>query len=292
MTERVKTSNAGSLLFLVGNISMSQLILDLARRAGQLLRNIHDPSVRAEAHTFWGDVRQHLIRLQAEVASLTLIATNAESQEPTSRPDSSPSADQDRQDHNTALNTLFFTVTGDNDAIEAIWDLDPAWCRAQLAGRRILAEAGELNCWIVRTGINSSGYSRINMRNTRRPDDRTRFIGQQPFCHQLAVVAGGYGNLLITTVKVGGLDVKHEVSHLCHNKSCCNPDHVVVESQALNHARQTCHGQFIIQCSDGAVYNPCPHGFEEGRRECLLPMRKLQRGRYHYRGSGGPEVRE
>jgi len=39
-----------------------------------------------------------------------------------------------------------------------------------------------------------------------------------------------------------------DVSHLCHNKLCCNPDHLVIESHKLNWMRMFCPGVITIEC--------------------------------------------
>ena len=103
-------------------------------------------------------------------------------------------------------------------------------------------------------------------------------IGCQPFRHQLAVVARGFGQNLLLTSKE---DATHEVSHLCGNARCFNPEHVVVESKALNRKRWACGGAWVVKASDGSVYNPCLHGTEEHRTRCLLPTFHMDAGKYY-----------
>ena len=45
------------------------------------------------------------------------------------------------------------------------------------------------------------------------------------------------------------------VSHLCGNKICVNPDHLILETQSINKERQHCHGQNL--CSGHDPFVPC-----------------------------------
>lgn len=125
-------------------------------------------------------------------------------------------------------------------------------------------------------------YSYLDPRSTDKK------LGIQPFLHQLAVVASGNGQNLLRTSASNGTD---EVSHLCHNSGCFNPDHVVVESKELNRARWACGGAFIVKATDGSVYHPCVHGAVEHRRSCLLPTFRMERGSYYVNTKTGPVVR-
>lgn len=82
------------------------------------------------------------------------------------------------------------------------------------------------------------------------------------------------------------------MSHLCHNTSCINPAHVVVESNALNEARNPCQGQKVVRffhLDDNeevrldsrrneiyTQYHPCAHGVNENRVLCILPVREVR----------------
>lgn len=50
---------------------------------------------------------------------------------------------------------------------------------------------------------------------------------------------------------------KQVVSHLCHRKTCINPDHLVIESIATNNARKGCLCAF--NTPDGRVWGLCAH---------------------------------
>mmetsp|Transcript_28934 Transcript_28934/g.94203 ORF Transcript_28934/g.94203 Transcript_28934/m.94203 type:complete len:163 (+) Transcript_28934:420-908(+) len=57
-------------------------------------------------------------------------------------------------------------------------------------------------------------------------------------------------------------------SHLCHNKRCIRPEHLIVESIADNAARNGCVA--FVECHDcGNRVPACPH-----TPPCLLPWKK------------------
>jgi len=47
-------------------------------------------------------------------------------------------------------------------------------------------------------------------------------------------------------------------SHLCHNKWCINPNHLVIETITLNNSRKGCLS--YLTDSSGVVWNLCSHG--------------------------------
>lgn len=54
-----------------------------------------------------------------------------------------------------------------------------------------------------------------------------------------------------------------EVSHLCHNKRCINPEHLIQETQEYNRSRQPCAimkvYNFTCTCGEQQSIWPCPH---------------------------------
>ncbi|KAK9487997.1 hypothetical protein V1527DRAFT_403015 [Lipomyces starkeyi] len=61
----------------------------------------------------------------------------------------------------------------------------------------------------------------------------------------------------------------YDVSHLCHNRKCFNPENLVVESRLNNRRRQACSGHKIL-VGDGFSYHPCAQGSVEKMRKCIL----------------------
>lgn len=54
----------------------------------------------------------------------------------------------------------------------------------------------------------------------------------------------------------------YHVSHLCGQRACFNPMHLVAESPLLNNSRKGCPGDVVCRC--GAIPFECPH-----RPKCL-----------------------
>ncbi|KAK9362511.1 zinc-binding loop region of homing endonuclease-domain-containing protein [Lipomyces starkeyi] len=92
--------------------------------------------------------------------------------------------------------------------------------------------------------------------------------GAKPFTtglHRIALIADGRHDELRATLHGYGYDV----SYLCHNRKCFNPEHLVVESRLNNRRRQACSGHKIL-VGDGFSYHPCAHGSVEKMRKCIL----------------------
>lgn len=51
-------------------------------------------------------------------------------------------------------------------------------------------------------------------------------------------------------------------SHLCHNPTCANPDHIVVEAKARNEGRKRCKalGPVVLVTIEGREYRLPPNG--------------------------------
>lgn len=132
----------------------------------------------------------------------------------------------------------------------------------------------------------------MNLRNTRTEvAGQPGNIGGQPYLHQISLIADGR----IDHLRNAGQGGSKQVSHLCHNGACFNPDHLVVESEGLNKRRNTCQGAKRVRFFHIAdnrnlrvdhhgnalytEYNPCTHGREENYIHCLLPVREIRDGR-------------
>lgn len=152
-------------------------------------------------------------------------------------------------------------------------------------------ETNDLGCWLsnlVTDRENGYGKKNLSKRNsTTAPGYKVGNI----HLHRTAVIAAGRGRQLASATGKWG---SHQVSHLCHNKGCFNPDHVVVETTALNNvssyldlithliprqARNTCQGA-IITMTGGGAFHPCIHGQSEHYRTCILRTVHLAGNRY------------
>ncbi|KAK9242183.1 zinc-binding loop region of homing endonuclease-domain-containing protein, partial [Lipomyces tetrasporus] len=85
--------------------------------------------------------------------------------------------------------------------------------------------------------------------------------------HQVALVAYNRRDELEATLGQSNYDI----SHLCHNGNCFNPEHLIVESSTNNLRRRICNGQKVLVHSEFS-YHPCPHGRIEKLRKCILPL--------------------
>jgi hypothetical protein len=114
---------------------------------------------------------------------------------------------------------------------------------------------------------------KINLRNTLVDGVK---LGVQIYLHQLVLISIGRKSELMATLNP---DLDLEVSHLCHNGSCFNDIHLVVEPAVENKDRNTCQGNAIIK-HKGMTYHPCRHGNGKAKRKCLLPVKELDDGYY------------
>jgi Zinc-binding loop region of homing endonuclease len=140
-----------------------------------------------------------------------------------------------------------------------------------------------LGCWEgvkkgSRTGgSDSRGYVQADLQKTVI---NGKTIGIMCYMHQLAVIArGGITELRAACKgKEKGVDTtqEFEVSHLCRNDFCFNPDHIIVEPRIENRNRQGCNGAEIITIG-GFTWNPCRHAHGSQRKACLLPTRTFSK---------------
>ncbi|KAK9236995.1 zinc-binding loop region of homing endonuclease-domain-containing protein [Lipomyces kononenkoae] len=119
----------------------------------------------------------------------------------------------------------------------------------------------DLGCWMATLKPDQNGYCRVHLRKLK----------VRPFLHQLALIADNRLAELKKTLRSTSLDI----SHLCHNSSCFNPEHLLVESRLQNIRRQTCVGHNVILHRD-FEFHPCRHG----GIKCLLPVLRLEAGHY------------
>lgn len=190
-----------------------------------------------------------------------------------SRPITSDSTLEERQ---YFLSTL---STAEEPASKAQWDIITVEFAVDQCNRyrqqiQNITTPNPLGCWVspLAQGHNA-GYTKINLRNTKI---NGKTVGFQPWLHQLALIGAGRREELYGALKGSG----KEVSHLCHNAACFNPNHLVVEPAADNKDRNTCHGHKTVRYRD-FVYNPCRHGKGAQRKRCLLPEEEYLDGGYY-----------
>lgn len=143
----------------------------------------------------------------------------------------------------------------------------------------------ELGCWTSKLAEDAGKtYAEVNLRNTysRLPGHTKTKIGiVKLYLHQVALIGKNDLERLSWCTQANSI---FQVSHLCHNPRCFNPNHLVVEESALNKARNICqHHEVIIY--GGMRYNPCPHGGHHGANpRCILPRREIREPGNHFNG--------
>ena len=82
------------------------------------------------------------------------------------------------------------------------------------------------------------------------------------YVHHLALIPAGRGG------ELRGLLKKKQVSHLCHQRTCFNASHLIVEDRKTNQDRTKCRGWTWIKAPKGKhKFNPCQH-----HPQCILPQ--------------------
>ena len=113
-------------------------------------------------------------------------------------------------------------------------------------------------CLLSKKGTNKArgkGYAKAKLRGSG--------IRREFYLHHLVVLMKANGEEHIKLVGDG----KHEVSHLCHQSTCINHDHIVVETKQQHKQRQACHGSTWVSCPCCEhSFSPCKHD-----PQCILP---------------------
>lgn len=225
------------------------------------------PSARPIVTTFWKAVRDNLNSLEREINELQTQLSRVTST-PT-RPNTSASVNALRDAVEQAIVGTAQVAEDASETIEAICDLDIGWTIELL--KRYRQRTNATDCWMSNLAPgHPNGYVKVNLRNSPVPGNPDEKIGVSPWLHQLAIIASGRGPTLRLTT-----GAEFHVSHLCHNGSCFNPAHVVVEESELNEKRKGCQGLYVMKLPDGTVIDPCVHWTVGWRLHCILPSRHI-----------------
>jgi len=100
--------------------------------------------------------------------------------------------------------------------------------------------SNHLGCWLA-PSQGGDGYHRVGLYHPTTKQKKTQMI------HRIAFY-GAYG-----------LNALHQVSHLCHQKLCFNPTHLVDETAGQNVKRNYCQ----------AAVSFCSHGVKIADSECV-----------------------
>lgn len=123
----------------------------------------------------------------------------------------------------------------------------------------------------------------VNLRNTysQVPGREHEKIGVQKYVTQLAILLNPKARNLVKRTLTGPLEKgstnphAYQISHLCHNKWCIEPMHLVIELACHNRARDGCKDSskiFLPQLD--IVIDPCPHAnLAFPYESCVVPRR-------------------
>ena len=135
-------------------------------------------------------------------------------------------------------------------------DIDPDFCKKYerlLELKSILSSNTECKLW--NTGCLSS-YGQVKVRFTKQS---YKVI----YVHRLAYF------LHVGDISALQTNTSEQCSHTCHNTKCINPEHISLESSAINLQRQTCiqnqkcfgHGHKLDRRLDLMLYGKVKHYF-------------------------------
>lgn len=116
--------------------------------------------------------------------------------------------------------------------------------------KRSESSTNNKDCWLFEGSKNTDGYAQVFM----KPNSCLKFVGRKAqkafLLHIVAQLSKSEQN-----------QTTDNVSHLCNERACFNPDHLVNESPKNNNSRKGCPGTiFCNHCS--MISYICPHSPE------------------------------
>ncbi len=257
----------------------NRTIIEWARELALIKRVIGDPGDRLRLKRLWGVIRKAMNDQNAEILMIRRIAELGSFTLPP-RPVTTDTVTEAREALGFFLEKCAAEVGVTSVVLAKLKDVSPTWAKALLdRNYRSPPLKTALGCWITSSvPAHPNGYVKVNLRNTYYGESK---LGIQPFLHQLSMVAKGHGPHLALTATGDW-----EVSHLCHNGGCFNPNHLVIEPAALNKARNICKGRHILRIEGVMEVDQCPHwddeiwyeGMRGPRKACVLPTLELNCG--------------
>lgn len=123
------------------------------------------------------------------------------------------------------------------------------------------ANTNQIGCWIPNTGLAGGGYTeawisieRDGPKKAAKGESTKALAPKRQYRHRLAVV--GWHDYKDVEMMVLGRDPsgnKVDVSHLCDERKCCNPLHIIVEWHAMNERRKHCNGGLVCVCAPACL---------------------------------------
>lgn len=141
--------------------------------------------------------------------------------------------------------------------------------------REIKKQDEELGCWTSKLASDQKEtYANVNLQNTYSHvpgKGHLKINLKKAYLHHLAIIGKDDLERLSWCTQENSI---FQVSHLCHNPRCFNPDHLVVEESARNRARNICQHHEVVKFA-GFSYHPCPHDAGGVHPKCILPTRRF-----------------
>lgn len=119
-------------------------------------------------------------------------------------------------------------------------------------------DTNELGCWLFRGSKNSSGYGQVYLKTNSNMHRTGRQAQTAMTLHNVAFLAHN------------GHAASLHCSHLCDNRACFNPTHLVDESATFNNARKGCWGDIFCPEHGHPIVQFCEH-----RPKCMRETRHL-----------------
>jgi hypothetical protein len=187
----------------------------VAQHSGSLRRLINSLGVdgRGRFLAFWKDVRKSLNNQDATITAQQAYIAQLQRPSPIAppaRPRSSNSVVAIRQAMEQDMQAkAYLLMSRASRTVRSIYNLDPAWALNFVNEQRNENIRHELNCWMSgNAAAHPNDYTKINMRGTYMPGSNPpRKFPAQPFGHQMGIVAGGYGHMLLLTFPGGDYEV-------------------------------------------------------------------------------------
>lgn len=109
------------------------------------------------------------------------------------------------------------------------------------------AEINTLGCWLFNGSLNGDHYGQIWTKPNSKLSQTGRSAQKAFLLHIISFISLGqpYNN-------------RAHISHLCDNRNCFNPGHLVEESPAVNNSRKNCIGPNVHQ-RDKVYSSLCTH---------------------------------
>lgn len=126
-----------------------------------------------------------------------------------------------------------------------------------LCYERTTTQTNLLGCILAHVGPTGK-YPKVDLRET--PDLNGVYYGHEIRLGALMLIAQNRVDEALSTIEVGPGRSEKQMSHLCHNRACIHPGHIVVETRLENDLRNQCKGH-----TDEVT---CTHRPER----CLLPF--------------------